>query len=172
MYKMQDYTEYVEEHISLVREVWYDLKPNLRGLFSSDAITEIGYLIQLHDQSKFSRQEIDGYCQWYFPKDKRNRSWLIYNIAWNHHQKANPHHWQYWLMYDKGQTIALDMPVVYLVEMLCDWTAMSYKFKDTPGEFYEKNKDEMLLSDRTRAGVVELLPILNKLAEARRAEDE
>ena len=60
---------------------------------------------------------------------------------------------------------ALEMDFTYTVEMLCDWTAMSYKFGDTPEEFYNKKKDTMLLHSVTREWVEVLLPIFTTAAK-------
>lgn len=44
------------------------------------------------------------------------------NLAWNAHQNRCKHHWQYWcLIEDSGSVIPLEMPDVYVREMLADW---------------------------------------------------
>ena len=48
--------------------------------------------------------------------DKRKED---FNVAWNHHQKNNPHHWQYWILTNSdGSTKVLDMPYENIIEMM------------------------------------------------------
>lgn len=71
-----------------------------------------------HDWTKFLPVEWFPYVNYFYGE----RDQASFDRAWNHHQKANPHHWQYWLLtMDDGTTHALDMPHWQRVEMLCDW---------------------------------------------------
>jgi len=73
-----------------------------------------------------------------------------FNKAWEHHYKNNKHHWNYWI---DNNEIALDMPLKYINQMICDWKGMSRKFGDTPQSFYKNNRHKMNLSIRTRCYV-------------------
>jgi hypothetical protein len=46
----------------------------------------------------------------------------------------------------------LDMPYVFIIEMLCDWWAFSWKEGNLYEIFnwYDKNKEGIILSDKTR----------------------
>jgi hypothetical protein len=84
-----------------------------------------------------------------------------FDAAWNHHQKANPHHWQHWvLLKDDGSQIALAIPDRFLREMVADWIgagrAMGKGKADAPA-WYEKNRHKMTLHPATRARVECLL---------------
>lgn len=46
--------------------------------------------------------------------------------------------------------------------MLCDWTAMSMKFKDTPSIFYNNNKYKMVLSNNTQKLIETFLPLFDR----------
>lgn len=50
-----------------------------------------------------------------------------FDMAWNHHQKRNKHHWQYWIltMDDQEDNKVLEMPDECLYEMLADWRGAS-----------------------------------------------
>lgn len=50
-----------------------------------------------------------------------------FNMAWNHHQKRNKHHWQFHIltMDNEEDNEALEMPDEYLYEMLADWRGAS-----------------------------------------------
>ena len=127
-------------------------------------------MIENHDKSKFSANEFQGYRQWFYPEKGQNKNKVLADLAWNHHQKFNPHHWQYWLMWHPEKTIALDMDLKYIIEMLCDWTAMSYKFGVTPELFYNKDKYGMFLSEGTRLTVEYWLPFFTALSVKNRGE--
>ncbi len=89
----------------------------------------------MHDMSKFLPSEFFAYANYfygYYPEklnayEKTYHSELKtkkdveieFNIAWNHHQKRNKHHWQYWLLKeDDGKLLSVGMPKKYLKEML------------------------------------------------------
>lgn len=77
-----------------------------------------------------------------------------FRLAWQHHQKNNAHHWQYWLSAD-GK-VAARIPQKYVLEMIADWRAMSRKF--SPGkdirlstiEWYKQHKTNMILHAESR----------------------
>lgn len=79
-----------------------------------------------------------------------------FDIAWNHHQKRNPHHWQYWvLMNDNGSVEAMPMPFEDKVEMLCDWMGAGAAIKrKAPSKaetkaWFDKNRANMKLHSST-----------------------
>lgn len=76
-----------------------------------------------------------------------------FDLAWLHHQKLNPHHWQYWLLpRDDGSMQPLEIPEKYVKEMICDWwgASMAYGNKGRNRDWYEANKDNMALHPETR----------------------
>lgn len=90
--------------------------------------------------------------------DKYTQPWVDarFDEAWNHHQKRNPHHWQYWiLLEDSGAVKPLNMPLRYRKEMLADWRGASIAIngKDNTREWYRANRDKMQLHPDTRAWV-------------------
>jgi len=163
-----DYTAYVVEHVGNVQIVWEEVSKRCKGEHWLDDFYyfTIKSLIEHHDESKYSADEFQGYRQWFFPEEGDKKSQARFDFAWNHHQKHNPHHWQYWLMWKPKGTIVLNMPFPYVFEMLCDWSAMSLAFDDTPSEFYEKNNDGMFLADNTRMCIERHLPLFDESVEA------
>lgn len=127
----------------------------------------------VHDLSKFHPREWFPYVDYFYggewPEqhygdargwfgDKYTKGWVRdrFDAAWNHHQKRNPHHWQYWVLReDSGATKALDMPMRYRLEMLADWrgAGMAIKGKDETPEWYRKNRANMVLHPETRTWV-------------------
>jgi hypothetical protein len=84
-----------------------------------------------------------------------------FDIAWNHHQKANPHHWQYWvLLMDDGGIVTLPMPDRFLREMVADWQGVGRALgKPDTRAWYEANKGKMQLAPLSRARVEGLLGV-------------
>jgi hypothetical protein len=119
----------------------------------------------LHDISKFFPIEWFAYVNNFYDADgtKRiirdktgaydtNRQSQSFKRAWIHHQK-NKHHWQAWCnIGDNGVVTPIDMPEVYIREMIADWCGaeMSYSGKATPLNWYETNKNKMIITDNTR----------------------
>lgn len=163
------YIAYINEHIDNVNEVWKTMKPLLSGVFNLDenTINEINIRIQLHDNSKFQGEEFHGYRQWFYPTesevadDKDTREYK-FEAAWNHHQKRNDHHWEYWVFIREfGKMEAIEMPITAIIEMLCDWTAMSVKFNNQPSNWYKKNASIMFLESKTRTCIKKWLPLFD-----------
>ena len=163
--KRVEYDDYVTVHISNVKLIWEVIQETSKGeIWLADDCTyfSINELIKTHDESKWSSDEYEGYRQWFYPVDETKKSKSLFDYSWNHHQKNNPHHWQYWLMWTPEETVAIKMPFEYVIEMLCDWSAMSLKFGDTPTEYYKSQKDNMILHDDTRKCVELYLPEFDK----------
>jgi hypothetical protein len=113
----------------------------------------------LHDVSKFSLKELPQYAQTFFGDGKNCTE---FSYAWNHHQKCNKHHWEYWVMitghtkggYPDGST--LPMPVIYAKEMVADWIGASRTYeKKWPKSFEEwawmkYNFDKIQIHESTR----------------------
>lgn len=148
----QNYKNYVDNHIKNVQSIWYELDKLCTDIFWLDDCMRVTMdcLIKSHDQSKYSDDEFYGYRQWFYPEDDVPKSKYYFDLAWNHHQKHNPHHWEYWIMQD--QTI-LPMSGVYWLEMLCDWGGMSLKFGDLPSQFYDDNFTKMRIHPDTRQAI-------------------
>lgn len=76
-------------------------------------------------------------------------------VAWNHHQKRNDHHWQYWMLtWDRGNTELLPMPDKCRKEMIADWKGAGRALgKPDTMEWYLKNRLNIQLHPETRAWV-------------------
>jgi len=114
----------------------------------------------LHDWTKFLP------CEWMpyvgsFHID-RNAWSERFNQAWNHHQKSNKHHWQYWVLTndsDSPKHQALKMPESYAREMVADWIgagrAITGKYEFT--KWYNSNSHKQMIHPETRDVVEKLL---------------
>jgi len=118
----------------------------------------------LHDMSKFRPSEWKPYAEYFYgryPMDEKPPSESkAFDIAWLHHQKRNPHHWQYWILKeDSGSTHNIEMPIVYRKEMYADWVGAGKAItgKDNIIPWYNKNKDNIKLGWETRRWIERLI---------------
>lgn len=90
-----------------------------------------------------------------------------FQLASMRHIKINKHHWNYWVHVAGGrdkETYTLrvhEMPEIYVREMIADWYGAGRAVRGTwsAGEWYEQNKDHILLHPYTRAMVEQFLSI-------------
>lgn len=159
------YSKYIDEHRANIEAVWKNLEPLFTDVFWLDECSHItlDHLIETHDLSKYSNDEFYGYQQFFYTADGQVAHNDSFDYAWNHHQKHNPHHWEYWVM---GCGKVLPMTGVYWLEMLCDWGAMSLKFGDTPSEFYQQQQHYITLHNNTQRGVENWLPLVDRAVRA------
>ena len=174
--KEQEYLDYINEHIKLVKKAFVLyfaplMKINNVSTLISDqelrqAIVDLAKIIDTHDASKFGDAEFDGYRAKYYPTTKELAGDDAYKGAvderyeecWKHHYQTNDHHPKYWVNPDSG--IARDMSLRAIVEMICDWEAMSLKFGNDCIKWYESedSKDEReCMSSKTKQIVEDLL---------------
>ena len=173
------YEEYLTTHIANVKKGYEWLKENLPEVLSEDNyVDEVSYygelddIIAQHDKSKYTKiPDADNYyelkCEYdayadYFYGDKTTEVKESFDRAWLAHIHANPHHWQHWILHNDDPKIGvtvLDMPYVFIVECICDWWSFSWKQGNLTEIFnwYEKNKDGIMFSDKTRKTVESIL---------------
>ena len=160
--KQEKYDYYLKNHIENVRKA-YELLKVMDLNLSKDEYDEARYLIDNHDQSKFTAEEYFAYLEYFYGEEKTKEVQSDFDYAWLHHQHNNKHHHQYWLLKkDDGTFKALDMPKPYIIEMICDWWSFSIN-KGYWGEiinWYEKEKNKMILSENTRKEVERILGLI------------
>lgn len=176
----RQYDLYLEEHIANVKKGFAWIKENIPEIIElySGNIEHLEHQIGVaHDWSKSHSDEYEAYDQYFYGK---NRSFAVveeFNYAWLRHIHKNPHHWQHWVLINdepgEGE-IVLDMPFNYILEMICDWWAFSWKSENLTEIFkwYDEHKDYMKLSERTRNTVEDILGrIKSKLSSEEESED-
>lgn len=106
----------------------------------------------IHDWSKFMPSEAPHYGRQFFG-DKSDP--LGFAMAWNHHQKNNPHHWEYWIMasgHDRGgfpSGTKLPMPEKLVREMVADWMGASRAYEGQ----YPKSQSEWSWLQKNLSGI-------------------
>lgn len=168
-----EYGKYLEQHTANVHVAYCWLMDNLPEVIGTDEeIAVISSQIKyLHDRSKYDEAEYEAYDQYFYGGKKTPEVKTNFNVAWLHHIHNNPHHWQHWVLINDDPNlgmIVLDMPHNYIIEMICDWWAFSWKKGklDEIFSWYDEHKEYMKLSDKTRKTVEDILEkIRTKLEE-------
>lgn len=164
----EKYDEYIIEHRENVGKAFDWLEKNLPEIFDNDPEFIKACHAQCHvahDMSKSDVEEYDAYDKYFYGRNRSHEVVENFNKAWLHHIHVNHHHWQHWVLIndnpDEGEII-LDMPEIYIIEMICDWWSFSWK-QNNLGEifkWYEERKEHIKLSESTRMKVQD---ILNKM---------
>lgn len=145
----------------------------LNDYLNDDEAKELDSNVETHDFSKiFSPEELEGYSKYHFPdtKDEGKLKEIkdIYQKAKVHHQNSNKHHSEYWVKIDdNGKIKPLDMDVVSILEMICDWWSFNWSKEDLNGIFdwYDSKKKDILMSDKTKRTVEDILSKIKKELE-------
>ena len=166
----EEYKNYIIGHKERVQQFADWLKENLPDVFEGVDLDAFDEVIAEHDESKFSEPEFEPYAKkFYGPQDVNGKPLTYvpdYDDAWLHHWMHNEHHPEFWL----GE----DMPLIYILEMLCDWGSFSIKSGDLhelSNYYYKEAKDdkEKNLSDATKEIIEEILSKINLVLD--REED-
>lgn len=119
----QDYLDRLIAHKKAVYLAGVELYDKIGEEFEIDK-DKFMYNLVLHDSSKLSHIEYEGYYGYDF-KDKDNntpRQDRALRAAWIHHYINNPHHVEHYALVKKDGTTELsDIPDIYLLEMIADW---------------------------------------------------
>jgi len=117
----------------------------------------------IHDWTKFLPCEWFPYVQRFYGAAalQRDQKSDAFDRAWNHHQKSNRHHWQYWVLVTERDALrvqALSIPPRYAREMVADWIgAGRAQGKPDVAAWYDANAAKMVLHEHTRALVEQLI---------------
>lgn len=110
-----------------------------------------------HDLSKLSHNEIYGYCDVMLGKKSE-----LSKLAWHHHKHNNPHHPEYWFDVNKDGSVAcMDMPSIYIAEMVADWIGAGVSYGDTIHDWLPKNINKFSFTDKTKSILRNILDISN-----------
>lgn len=164
--KTREYIDYVERHYNNVQKAWQELNEKCKGhgfewLYDDFIWNIINQNIKIHDLSKLSEKEFIQYRQFFKPTNYEVNNNLkdkdLMQKAWNHHLNNNHHHWQTWTNTDYYYP---NQKLIYFIENICDWMAMGYEFGDTAKEYYENNKDKIILPEWAIKHMYEIFDII------------
>lgn len=156
----KNYKKYIKEHQENVKKAFEEIKENpiIFQRYSGEILEALWERVLVHDESKYSEEEFIPYRKNFFPinaEEKENNK-LDFDKAWEHHWKNNSHHWQY----RKNKTSFNkdnQEEVLDVLENLLDWIAMGYKFNDRPYQYYENNKNNIVLCEEERKYLEDLI---------------
>ena len=177
----KQYLDYIKEHKENVIKAFERYGPLMVDLLYDDNEDKLLLLKKLHekienthDNSKYEIEEFEPYRRKYFPHNGEEPiSDYEFNKAWLHHIHNNPHHPEYWIYQDyeelnsngKSQIFYYQMDNDAIIEMLCDWIAMSYKFNNKVYDWYRESNTGKILNKDTRFIVEEILKAIKKYDE-------
>ena len=160
----KEYDLYLQEHKNNVKKGFEWIIHNLSSIIPNDInIGDLEWQICInHDLSKSDKEEYDSYDKYFYGGNRSYEVVQNFNTAWLRHIHKNKHHWQHWILINdepNEDMIILDMPYEYIIEMICDWWTFSWRNGDLTEIFdwYDKHKDYMKLSDKTRKTVENIL---------------
>lgn len=163
-----EYDIYLRQHKENVQKGFDWLRVNLPELVKDVGEWNTNFA---HDASKSNEDEYKAYDAYFYGGNRSYQVVQDFNKAWLMHIHRNPHHWQYWVLINDDPElgeILIDIPYEYVIEMICDWWSFSWKTGNLFEIFdwYEKHKDYIKLSDKTRNTVEDILEqirdVLNK----------
>ena len=188
LYNRQKYMTYIAEHrgrvmCAFIRIFVYNENKKFNvlvkeGLMNSHIYHKLAEDIMVHDESKYSDEEFDGYiARFYNENEKAQTQEEIalnkekFDEAWKHHYQNNSHHPMYWKTHHYNQetdTIETmeeglyDMPLFAIYHMICDWQAMSDAKGNTVVQWYttKADKEKASMTKNTREKVEYILSIL------------
>lgn len=164
----EEYDKYLEEHCKNVHEAFIWLRTRIftepeRTPALREALLKASRSISKHDGSKRHPDEYTMYDAYFYGEYKEDTIVKIkFRQAWLHHIHHNPHHWEHWVLVNddsEHRTIAIEMPYHQIIEMICDWWSFGWAADDLYEIFYwyDKNKNNMILHDKTRRQVEDIL---------------
>lgn len=162
----REYNQYIKKHkLNVIKgfEWIRDYAPEL--LVNVD---ECEINILKHDNSKYDIGEYEAYDNYFYGNIRSYDVVNNFNKAWLEHIHKNPHHWQHWILINdepNKKEIILDMPLKYIIEMICDWWSFSWQKGDLYELFkwYDEHKDHMKLSPDTRHTVEYILTYIERI---------
>ena len=164
----REYDLYLQNHKANVKKGFDWIKENLPDLIPTDDGVDYEHQIGFeHDASKSDPEEYEAYDAYFYGGNRSYQVVQDFNYAWLRHIHLNKHHWQHWVLHndnpEEGEII-LDMPYNYILEMCMDWLSFSIAKGNMREVFnwYEKHKDYMKLSDKTRRTVDDILGKIQK----------
>lgn len=171
--KREEYKNYIDEHIELVKKAFRVFESiSWKDPHIVETLRYVRDNIEEHDQSKYSDEEFEYYRKEFYPinDDEKEENKEDFEKAWKHHYQNNFHHPEYWVDAIGNQT---SMCLSAIIEMICDWQAMSFKFGGDCRSWYysiKDTKDDKKLTNETRDKLEQLLDIyvvhgLNKQVE-------
>lgn len=164
------YKNYVWNHQVSILRGFHKYGKTISDILGLDIEEKIALEANLdsHDASKLSDEEFYAYRDKFYSYSGMDQSNVEnkFERAWLHHYQCNPHHPEHWVYINTDtetmQLKILDMPDIYIAEMILDWIAMGYQFNSKVYDWYDNNKYKIPLSINTANKVNVIMSELKK----------
>lgn len=158
--KEEQYNEYLDNHRKNIERAYTEIIecPFFHQLDFENLEEDLWVRLKLHDLSKYGKKEYDAYRKNFFPINEKEKeeNKADFKKALEHHWQNNPHHWQ--CRQNKENFSKKNLhDVLDTIENVCDWLAMGYEFHNRPYQYYEKNKDKIILNEKERQFLEEII---------------
>lgn len=157
----REYDIYIQEHKDNVKKGYEWMLTHIPEKLPTGLMSALDNILS-HDASKYDDDEYKAYDAYFYGGNRSYQVCEDFNRAWLMHIHCNPHHWQHFVLINdnpKEGEIILDMPINYIIEMICDWWAFSWAKGNLYEIFnwYNEHKDYIKLSKKTRKTVEDIL---------------
>lgn len=142
------YYEYLEGHIGNI-QAFLEVLNKLEIPYVVENYDKLKEICSNHDKSKYEDPEFEPYRKHFYPiNDEEELETEAFYQACDHHTKHNKHHWDYWVDENGNLNIPDEEEYkLHCVERCCDWLSMSYQHNEVPNEWYNANKEAMVMTD-------------------------
>lgn len=145
--KRGDYVNYIAKHLYYVSKIGLVFY----RLFELPAT----FLEQLrhHDDIKFTPEAWISYYDHFYGSKKGKKDNAALNMNWVEHVHHNKHHWNYWAILDDDGMTVVEMPRLYVFEMIADWMSVGKSLRDNYDVkvWLEERKPKIILHPKTKA---------------------
>lgn len=167
--KEKEYRKYITDHRMKIADAFVEMVtcPALSHLWEDLTFyNELVDRIACHDDSKFSVEEFEPYRKYYYRAKGEVFSIAddsAFERAWEHHWTNNDHHWENRAA--AAHKVLTRNDKLAILENVCDWLAMGYRFEDRPYQYYEKVKEEIIEGGLPAQDIKFLEFVINALEE-------
>lgn len=165
--KSEEYKKYIDTHIknvaksynNFIQNDWLN-NPHNRDI--KELLPALRERIINHDASKYSDAEFEAFRAYLYPinDEEKEEAREEFEIATTHHYKVNEHHPEHWKN-EEGKPV--DMPLLAILELICDWDAMSYNTGGSSSLDFWKNTKESRWSKVMTQNTIDTIERLLKL---------
>ena len=170
------YMNYIKNHkekvVKAYNEYMIPLMNRTPNPDLEEAIIKAGRNVINHDLSKYEPVEFEAYRRHFYPTEFEKQdpkfedvTRVLYDAAWVHHNQNNEHHPEHWGL---DRNPPEDMPLEFVIEMLCDWLAMGMYYKSSTREWWSSKKTQSdeatYMTKFTREWVETLLDLIPEIS--------
>lgn len=154
-----EFDEYLEKRNKYFRKACNWIKRSVPELLKGISEDEFTFMRDFHHDVDTIPCIYEPYDKYLFGKPKAIDK-INYKKAKLQRIHMNPYNWQHWVLMDEeGGTTCLEMPHIYLLELICEWWSYSWEEDNLWSifDYYAMNVNKIKLNKKTRAELEEML---------------